>query len=116
MRHEEALENIRKCDLYIDQLISGNYGMAAMEAMSFGKPVISFMKDTVSKKEFPAECPIINANPSTIESVLHTVLSSNSLLTENGKNSRNYILKYHEINSVIPKLIDTYTNIIRKNR
>ncbi|MBL7915294.1 MAG: glycosyltransferase [Bacteroidia bacterium] len=116
MKHNEALENIKKCDLYIDQLISGNYGMAAMEAMAFGKPVISFMKDSVLINEFPNDCPIINANPSNIESVIQTILSNKSILIETGVKSRNYILKYHEINNVIPILLDTYSNIIRENK
>lgn len=116
MKHHEALENIKKCDLYIDQLISGNYGMAAMEAMAFGKPVISYMKDSVLINEFPNDCPIVNANPSNIESVIHSILSNKSILAETGVKSRNYILKYHEINTVIPILLDTYSNIIRKKQ
>lgn len=116
MKHNEALENIKKCDLYIDQLISGNYGMAAMEAMAFGKPVISYMKDSVLINEFPNDCPIVNANPSNIESVIQTILSNKSILIETGVKSRNYILKYHEINNVIPILLDTYSNIIRENK
>ncbi len=116
MKHHEALENIKKCDLYIDQLISGNYGMAAMEAMAFGKPVISYMKDSVLFNEFPNDCPIVNANPSNIESVILSILSNKSILAETGVKSRNYILKYHEINTVIPILLDTYSNIIRKKQ
>ncbi len=116
MKHHEALENIKKCDLYIDQLISGNYGMAAMEAMAFGKPVISYMKDSVLINEFPNDCPIVNANPSNIESVIHSILSNKSILAETGVKSRNYTLKYHEINTVIPILLDNYSNIIRKKQ
>ena len=37
--HEECLSFIERSDIFIDQIVIGSYAMAAIEAMSFGKPV-----------------------------------------------------------------------------
>lgn len=117
MPHKEAMELMQKCDIYIDQLISGSYGMAALEAMSYGKPVISFMKQNVLNDEFPYDLAIINSNPNNIYEVLKSYIENGSKRFEAGNKSRNYVLKYHNLKTVIPDLIKTYQRIIsEKNK
>jgi glycosyltransferase involved in cell wall biosynthesis len=112
MSHETSLGLIKRCDIFIDQLISGGYGMAAMEAMSFGKPVICYMKESVIKEDMPHDVPIVNANPDNIKVVLEELLNNGTLRNRQGKLGRAYIEKYHDIRITIPVLIEVYKNVI----
>lgn len=116
MPHSKAMELVKSSDIFIDQLMLGGYGMAAMEAMAFGKPVICYMKDSVLKNELPADIPIINANPETIFMVIEKVLTDGALRRNQiGKLSREYVTKYHDIENEIPKLVDIYELIKKGN-
>src|SRR4029078_5845217 len=42
--HDEAIARIAQCDLFVDQLLAGWYGGAAVEAMMLGKPVIDYIR------------------------------------------------------------------------
>jgi len=53
--HEEILLEMAKCDLYIDQLRIGYYGVSAMECAAMGVPVVCYVK-----KQF--ESPFINVS------------------------------------------------------
>ncbi|MCU0441499.1 MAG: glycosyltransferase [Bacteroidia bacterium] len=112
MPHQEAKRHIQSCDLFIDQLIIGSYGMATMEALASGKPVICYLKPSVTKYELPLDCPIINANPDTLETVLRQLLINTKQLSVVGNESRNYALKYHDINQALPQLIEVYNKAI----
>lgn len=115
MPHQEAKKYIQSCDLFIDQLILGSYGMATMEAMASGKPVVCFLKQTVITNELPNDCPIVNANPDTLEQVLRNLLSNPKQLRIIGALSRKFALKHHDINEALPKLIDVYNQTILNN-
>jgi glycosyltransferase involved in cell wall biosynthesis len=112
--HKTAKEKIKKCDIFIDQLILGSYGMATMEALSYGKPVMCFIKESVLTNEFPNDIPIINTNPKTIISVLKKYLDDSHLRNKCGKKSREFAKKYHDTKSVIPQLIETYNASIKQ--
>lgn len=92
-------EEISKADLVIDQLIQGWYGMLPLEAMMFEKPVICYLRDDVVKS-LPGECPVVNANPETIYSVLKTMLENRSTWKDIGRKGREYVIKYHDAKSV----------------
>ena len=65
----EVLEMMGQADVVVDQLIGGTFGLTALEAMANGKPVVVYLADP-SIVLAPDECPIINANPETIDAVL----------------------------------------------
>lgn len=91
---EKALHLISNCDIFIDQLIAGSHGSAAVEAMSMGKPVICYINEFIGK-DYPKDLPIINANPDNIFDVLDTMIVNNVSLFEIGIRSRLYVEKYH---------------------
>jgi len=102
-------EEILIADILVDQLIQGWYGMLPLEAMMYEKPVICYLRDDVIKA-LPGECPIINANPSTIYSVLKTTLENKSSWKEIGKKGRDYVIKYHDAKSIAKQYSDLLLN------
>ncbi|NOT37119.1 MAG: glycosyltransferase [Saprospiraceae bacterium] len=101
-----ALENVSMCDIFIDQLITGSHGTAAVEAMGFGKPVITYINPEI-KKYYPIDLPIIEASPDNIEVVLEKIISNPESLNLIGRNSRLYVEKYHD-DTLNAKLLATY--------
>lgn len=95
MSKEQALSWVKKCDIFIDQLITGSHGTAAVEAMALGKPVLCYINPVVGK-DYPKDLPIINANPDTIQEVLQDLLDHPVKRYETGKKSRLYVEKYHD--------------------
>ena len=111
MKRTDVLKEIQRCDIFVDQIILGSYGMAAMEAFAFAKPVVCFMKPSVLNC-FPQNSPVINANPDTIKDVLRNLLMNASYRNEAGKYSREYAEKYHDIDANIGELIQIYSKAI----
>lgn len=107
----EALLRVSECDLFIDQLITGSHGTAAVEAMAFGKPVLCYINDIVLPN-YPPEFPIINVTVNSLQKVLFDLLSNPENLTSKGQESRIYVEKYHndEVNAI--NLLENYKNSI----
>ncbi|HSK72878.1 MAG TPA: glycosyltransferase, partial [Pyrinomonadaceae bacterium] len=115
MAREKALETMRGCDIFVDQLIIGSHGYAAVEAMAFGKPVVCYINPVTGKNYLP-ELPIFNANPENITEKLEILLKDGALRNELGKKGRNYVEKYHDDKKLAENLAKTYREVIRLHR
>ncbi|MBK7498968.1 MAG: hypothetical protein IPI19_07660 [Ignavibacteriales bacterium] len=91
---DDLIEEILKCDLVIDQMLVGFYGILTVEAMLLSKPVVCYIKDDIWSK-IEKDCPIYNANPDNLVNVLEKILQNPSELIKRGEVSRNYALDYH---------------------
>lgn len=100
----ETLKIISNCSIFLDQFILGSYGMAACEAMAYGKPVFCFLIKEVEDL-LPISCPIVNCNLDTLESVLLQYLRNPDLRMKKGIESRNYIEKFHDSNVIVEPLM-----------
>ena len=103
----EALKWMSRCDVFVDQLIAGEYGVAAVEAMALGKPVICYMKPSLLS-HYPAHFPIINANPDTIEEVLRTLLCNGPRRQVVGEASRAWAEERHDARKVVAQIVEHY--------
>jgi hypothetical protein len=107
LSNAEVLDLMRASDLVVDQLIGGNFGQTALEAMALGKPVIAYIADW-DLVLAPDECPIINANPDSIFEVLNGILADPGQLAAIGKRSRQYVEKYYSISALKERLRQMY--------
>lgn len=107
----EVLEIIQNADIVVDQIIGGWHGMFALEAMAFGKPVITHTRaDLLNAFEEMGcleknELPLIDATPTTIYDVLKDLLDHPESWETIGKRSRDYVEKHHSI-EVIGRYFD----------
>jgi glycosyltransferase involved in cell wall biosynthesis len=107
---------VQKADIFLDQFVLGDHGMAALEAMAFGKPVVCYIKPTIAEK-YPNDCPIVNANQDNLSEVLESLLNSGKLRYDIGRKSRSYVEKYHDTTVLANKLLDIYKEImVKKDR
>jgi len=112
---ERVKQLSRACDIFIDQLICGEYGLASVEAMSLGKPVICYLKEACSRS-LPEGCPEVNANPSTIEQQLELLLADAPLRHTLGKQGRAFVEEHHNSIKVAQQLVQIYQGLLTPMR
>lgn len=111
VNHEEAINRMNNSDVFIDQLILGGHGMAALEALSLNKLVLVYLKD-YALNSYPKDHPLINVNPSNLYSVLQNILENFESYESKRNSGRIYVNKYHSTEKLIPELIDIYEKVI----
>lgn len=116
MPRAEVQRKILEADIFLDQLIIGGYGMASLEAMSMGKPVITYVMDEVYHHGLPKDCPVVNANPDNLKQKLSLLLKDSSLRNELGRKGRNFAETYHDSEKIAPQLIELYEGVIARRR
>lgn len=107
MDHQETMKLLSAADIVIDQLRIGSYGYLSSEAMALGKPVICYIREDL-KSKYPAELPIIHANPDTITTVLQDVINHPNQWNNLGLRGRTYVQNHHQTQKVINQYLDIY--------
>ena len=113
--HSRAVQMVSECDIFVDQLISGMHGVAALEAMALGKPVVCYIKPSVIS-QYPPDFPIVNANQDNLAQVLGSLLEDEQRRHEIGRQSRAYVEKYHDAHQIARQLVSIYQELIDKTR
>ncbi|WP_294671984.1 glycosyltransferase [uncultured Fluviicola sp.] len=98
---------INNCDIYIDQLIWGFHGVAAIQAMALEKPVLCYLHPEFL--QYVSNPPIINSNPDNLPDQLEALIANPEKLPEIGKRSREYYLQFHTPEKVASQLIPYYS-------
>jgi glycosyltransferase involved in cell wall biosynthesis len=116
MTHEKCLEEIQKSDIFIDQVLVGFYGNAAMEAMAFGVPIAVHLNENITKLagDIFEYCPIIPVRERTIESFTKAIepwLKNPETLRLQGLKSRKWVSLVHDENVVGKKWVHLYRNL-----
>lgn len=105
LSHNDLLELYKSCDIFVDQLLSGWYGTASIEAMAFGKPVVCFLRESYRDYcDYYDSIPIINASPDTIYSTLKDMICNPAMLMEAAVASRSFVEEFHSECYVLPRL------------
>ena len=61
------------CDVVVDQILFGSYGVASVEAMAAGRVVVGRLRDDV-KARLPEVPNIVDATPEDITEVISSIL------------------------------------------
>ncbi len=109
--HDKVKDAYKKANLVIDQLLIGWYGAVSVEAMASGIPVICYIREKDLQfipRGMKQDLPIINAEPSTIYSVLKEIVKNKEMLNSIGEKSRAYAEKWHNPLEIAKKVISDY--------
>lgn len=106
--NDEYQTIIQKCDIFIDQLIWGAYGIAAQQALEYGKVVVCYLLEERIQRYYGVHCPIQNATIDNLAEVLQKLISNPKLRNEISVNSRNYYKKMHLPLNVANRMIELY--------
>lgn len=103
---QQIADSYQNTDLVIDQLLIGTYGVVAVEAMLSQKPVICYIREDL-KDKYPADLPIINANPDNIYDILKATIKRTDLI-KLGEKSFKFILNFHSPEKLAQKWAKIY--------
>lgn len=107
---DTALKAISQSTIIVDQLIIGEYGVFAIEAMALDKPTVCFIRNKLQKRyeeEFEG-FPIINANIMNIYGVLKELLLNLENTRRIGNLGCDFVKRYHTSEVNIQRLIKIY--------
>ena len=115
MSHQEAIAAIASADIFVDQILFGYHGIAAIEGMALGKPTVCYIKDTMMA-QYPSELPLVNATPDTIQEVLANLIQDGALRHDLGVRGRAYAEKHHDSVKLARELRAMYAELIGKSQ
>jgi hypothetical protein len=109
----QALAMVAAADLFLDQFTVGAEGLAALEAMALGKPVVCFIKDSL-RARYPEGFPFIVADQDTLAATIVPFIQDGRGRHELGVKSRNYVEAYHDANKLAAELVEIYEDLSRR--
>jgi hypothetical protein len=110
MPHAQAMQVMAACDVYVDQLVVGHHGLAALEAMALGKAVVCYIKPAM-RENYSPELPIVSANSQTLPDVLADLLADPQRIADLGRRGRAYVEKHHDAVQLARGLADFYATL-----
>lgn len=72
--HAQVPELVGSADVVVDQIMTGSYGVAAVEAMAAGRLVVGNVAPEV-RRLVPDEVPIVDAGPDRLEHVMRDIVA-----------------------------------------
>lgn len=106
--HDEFINLLRTADIYIDQVIWGWYGVAAIQAMSIGIPVLCYLGE--KPLIHVPKIGIYNTNVITLYNDILNLYNDEKLMSEISKNCIETYNKLHQESVVALNLINIYLN------
>jgi glycosyltransferase involved in cell wall biosynthesis len=114
VRHDEVGPRLAQADVVVDQLNSGWYGLFAIEAMAFGKPVLGYIHDEAAARTaeaFGLEVPIVRTTKETLVSDLRRLAASADDRRDRGAAARAYVERVHDADAMADRLIAIYSRL-----
>jgi glycosyltransferase involved in cell wall biosynthesis len=112
VHHADVGRRIAQADVVVDQLNSGWYGLFAIEAMAYGKPVVGYIRDEAAARTadaFDLEVPIVRTTKESLARDLGRLVSSDEERRASGAAARAYVERVHDADVMADRLIDIYS-------
>jgi glycosyltransferase involved in cell wall biosynthesis len=98
--NERVKEAMGEVDVFADQFIVTGYGLAAIEALASGLPVLANLEDGpvtrfLRRYSTLGECPVVSTAPETLVENLRAVVTGPEVRERLGRAGREYAEKYH---------------------
>lgn len=93
--HTEMRALVHSADIVVDQILTGSYGVAAVEAMAAGRVVMGYVGDETSAV-LPETPPIVEAPPAAFASALEAVLADREASRDRGAQGVGYVRRWHD--------------------
>jgi glycosyltransferase involved in cell wall biosynthesis len=97
------------CDVLVDQLHMGWYGLLAIEGMAEGKTVVAHVRDDFAGRE--PDLPVVNAEPATLARVLRGLVSDPAGRIERGARGPAFVRRAHDLPVVGARLLAAYRDV-----
>ena len=85
---------VKQVDVVVDQLLSGSYGVAAVEAMAAGRLVIGNVS-AETRALMPEDPPIVDASPETFEEVVAEIVEDPTRFATLAASGPDFVARWH---------------------
>lgn len=86
---------LRGVDVLVDQIVLGNPGVLAAEAMAAGRLVVSHLPESV-RRRFPEPPPVVEANPGSLEETVRAIAAAPEKYGAIAAAGRTFAHSYHD--------------------
>lgn len=97
---------MEQCDVFVDQLQMGWYGMVSAEAMALGKPTLAYIRGDFEPRM--AEAPVVRTSIATLAADLETLLRDAPRRRALGEQGRAYVERAHDAHVIAKRLVEIY--------
>jgi glycosyltransferase involved in cell wall biosynthesis len=114
VRHDEVGPRLARADIVVDQLNSGWYGLFAIEAMAYAKPVLGYIHEEAAARTadaFGVALPIVRTTKQTLADDLRRLAVSADDRRAKSQQSRAYVECVHDADRMADRLIDLYSRL-----
>ena len=114
VRHDKVGPRLARADIVVDQLNSGWYGLFAIEAMAYGKPVVGYIHEQAAARTaaaFGDEVPIVRTTKETLAADLRPLLDSAEERQARAAASRAYVERVHDADKMADRLLAIYADL-----
>lgn len=109
MPWRELKEVLAECDVLVDQVFMGWYGMVAVEAMALARPALAYVRPEFEPR---AEgCPIVRITKDTLADDLAALLTDAPRRRALGEAGRAWVQERHEAHVIGRQLVELYKEI-----
>jgi hypothetical protein len=86
---------LRTVDVVVDQVVLGNPGVLAAQAMAAGRLVVAHLPDAV-RRRFPEPVPMVEATPDNLEQVILSILERREWFADLAVRGTEFARRYHD--------------------
>ncbi|MBN2075686.1 MAG: hypothetical protein JW762_09060 [Dehalococcoidales bacterium] len=104
--HRELIEDIKQADIIVDQLLTGWYGVTAIEAMALKKAVCVFIREDLMK--YLPFLPFCIVSKNDLVQKLRALIVERELREELGEKGRKFVEQVHDVKLVNEKVMRLY--------
>lgn len=115
MDHDEVINAMHSADIEVDQLLCGDFGVAAIEAMACGCVAVANVSDSL-QEAYPDDLPIVFATPETIQTILLELIDDPQKRERLSLEGQAYAKKHHSIQAICADTLDVYYRIAKKKK
>jgi hypothetical protein len=112
--HASAVQIYRTCDIAVDQLASGWYGVFALETMALGKPVLGHIRaDNADRLEAArgVQPPVVSITAETLGCELERLAVDPERRLSRGRLSRSFVEQVHDIDDAAEQVMAIYQQV-----
>ena len=118
MPHDKCLDLIKKSDIFIDQVLVGFYGNAALEAMSYGIPTMTYLSEKSLNKIGTSneKLPIISVQYQTEKAIMEALevfLKEPKKLKKLAHETKKWVEEHHDYQHIGKLWIWNYEKLFK---
>jgi glycosyltransferase involved in cell wall biosynthesis len=100
---------LAECDVFVDQVHMGWYGMVTAEAMAMARPALCYIRPDFEPRM--KDCPVVRTSVETLTADLAALLQDAPRRRELGERGRDYVGREHEAHVIASDLIALYRSL-----